>query len=140
MLVAVDPGRDAGVAVFDGGRLVCNTVVRRRGDDFAAQVRAIEMFIPSAAHIVAERMVPRRGRFEAADDLVDVTLLTGMLVKGKVFTLYRPEQWKGQLSKDVQHAKMMRVLDPEELSLLSPDHNARDAVGIGLYHLGRGRR
>lgn len=55
---------------------------------------------------------------------------------------YRPAEWKGQQSKAAHHKKIRAALHPTELVLLNgltkgELHDIMDAIGIGLYHLGR---
>lgn len=67
----------------------------------------------------------------------------------RIATRYRevvyvlPRQWKGQVPKDVHQEEFIRkALGPEELLLLTDWNKGElkqilDAVGIGLYQLGR---
>lgn len=58
---------------------------------------------------------------------------------------YTPAQWIGQVPKAtkgsaLKSARALRVLaplDPLEQDAVLPQHDAIDAIGIGLYHLGR---
>jgi hypothetical protein len=58
----------------------------------------------------------------------------------------KPAEWKGQLPKDVCHRRVRALLTDEERAILTRDcrgmpaskrHNVLDAVGIGLWALGR---
>lgn len=117
--------------MFDDGHLVQAFTATRRGDDFASQVA----LVPRGDILVIERMVVRSSRMDAANDLTDITFLTGWLASlFPRYIMYTPEQWKGQMKKEVVHTRLARLITlPEGL-----DHNALDAVGIGLFHL-RGR-
>jgi len=52
-----------------------------------------------------------------------------------------PARWKGQVDKGVIESRVRERLSPQELSKVeafgSKAHNVWDAVGIGLFHLGR---
>jgi hypothetical protein len=54
---------------------------------------------------------------------------------------YKPREWKGTAPKEVMGARILERLTPEERPLI-PDvgsltHNIIDAVGIGLFAVGR---
>ena len=52
--------------------------------------------------------------------------------------LYTPHEWKGQLPKDVSHARIRNALSADTHSAVGFDtlkHDAIDAIGIGLHHL-----
>ncbi len=61
----------------------------------------------------------------------------GGLLTGKLLTP-TPGDWKGQVPKAIHHERIRRVLSTKELGLVSRvDHNVMDAVGLGLWALGR---
>jgi hypothetical protein len=56
-----------------------------------------------------------------------------------------PREWKGTAPKDVANQRTLARLSDEEKLRLPPNagaalHNAIDAVGLGLWHLGRAER
>lgn len=56
--------------------------------------------------------------------------------------LYKPKEWKGNLPKEIMLNRIEAKLTTAERGriqcrLKSKLHNVQDAVGIGLYHLGR---
>jgi hypothetical protein len=55
---------------------------------------------------------------------------------------YSPHAWKGNVAKPAHRARIKRALTPEELAVMPPmaDHDAWDACGILLFHLGRVKR
>ena len=67
--------------------------------------------------------------------------------QGAEVKVYRPSEWKGQLPKDVHHNRLgdyLRLFGTAEekkvwkgISKKKGDHDLRDAVGLGLFHLGR---
>lgn len=132
-LLAVDPGKRTGFALFESTTLVrCGTV---KSSDLH--------MLPDADELVIE--VPRsRRRHPRPNDVLDLALLAGKIVGRypKSALTVAPEKWKGQLPKDVCWKRVRACLWPDELQIvdapLTPlDHNARDAIGIGLWHLGR---
>ena len=89
---------------------------------------------------VVERMIVRGGRNKGNPQILcDLNLLSGALGTAWV----APHEWKGLLSKEIHQPRILATLTPEELALVmavkppSLRHNTIDAVGIGLYHLGR---
>lgn len=53
-------------------------------------------------------------------------------------TSLRPKEWKGNIPKKTMTARIYAALTDEEKKVLpSKDHNILDAVGIGLFVLGR---
>ena len=56
--------------------------------------------------------------------------------------LVTPHKWKGNLPKHVTEARVLQTLTREEKGVIprigkNLIHNVYDAIGIGLYHLGR---
>lgn len=58
----------------------------------------------------------------------------------------KPASWKGQVPKEIHHPRIYAALRPEEQKILydtglamadSKRHNMVDAVGLGLYSVGR---
>lgn len=137
-LLAVDPGNTTGFALFEDTTLTRCGVVRSS---------ALHM-LPDADELVIE--VPRmRRRHPRPDDVLQVAALAGM-VSGhfngsgqcKHVTQVTPSQWKKNLPKNICWDRVRRCLWPQELKITEAplgrlDHNARDAIGIGLWHLGR---
>lgn len=51
---------------------------------------------------------------------------------------YKPFEWKRNVDKVLHHSRIAEALSPGELFIWSKlGHDARDAVGIGLFALGR---
>lgn len=76
--------------------------------------------------------------------LIDLAVAAGRMT-GQLATKYvRPASWKGQVPKDIHHARVRATLLPGERSLLEicdcPKgklHNVLDAIALGLKTLGR---
>lgn len=80
------------------------------------------------------------------DDLVEVAIAAGRIT-GQRATVYRfPAEWKGQVPKEIHHARVKARLSSAELHTLglclnyvtpSLRHNVLDAVALGMKELGR---
>ena len=78
------------------------------------------------------------------NDLIKVAFAAGQTVMGRVYETVSPRQWKGTIKKEAMLKRILSRLDDRELSLLkglglpkTVEHNVIDAVGIGLWKLGR---
>jgi hypothetical protein len=163
-IIAFDPGlRCCGMALFNDGKLIEATAPR---SDIKSPVRDVPAWVgmaaacrevaadwPAADLVVYE--MPEVYLTGGKGDPNDLMQLTGVLgaVSG-VFSCrwegYLPVQWKGQLDKDVHHARIreffltaaeLRRMEGQLDSIISSlQHNALDAVGLGLFYLKRDRR
>lgn len=160
-LITVDPGkRESAGAIFKDGRLVgLEHVSTSSGGTILPEFRtgvalsyALQDNLEEGAtvHLIIEEMVTRRGRRDAHRNLMQLSRMTGALAghfqAGKI-TLNRagliaPALWTGGLSKNLHQARTEGSLTGEERELmrsrrLLSNSEALDAVGIGLYQLGR---
>lgn len=137
-LISIDVGVKTGVAEFDRGLLVRSAAVSRRV--------FLEMFnVVFMSEVVWEE--PRIYKPSKAKG--DPNLLKGMIRQSgalellctrasKPFKIYEPRDWKGTKSKAQDHAQSARVLSIAELRIWdNAGEDERDAIGIGLQHLGR---
>lgn len=144
-MIYVDPGvHGSGVAYFETGALV------------SAEYRHAPLFARESCVCEIPQIYPhgaKAGRRVDPQDLIALAVAAGRMT-GQVPTRYvLPAEWKGQVPKDVQHARMWKALSPAEqvilravvpcrtpksarpsLSLL---HNVYDAVCLGLKMEGR---
>ena len=151
--LAIDPGdRCAGYAIFaDKVLTVCGLV---RGEkkidmitDFGNQIGTLTF-----DKIVIEKMNPdavKAQRFNLARDLIDVAFVGGLLVgrasrnPNTEIVEVIPSQWKGQVPREIMDARVVKHLNVferlavEKVRPASLAHNARAAVGIGLWSVGR---
>lgn len=82
-----------------------------------------------------------------AEDLIQLAKVVGACAAAStVVEFVKPNQWKGQLPKNVMWARTVKKLDDDEvvaytagLACVRPSlhHNVHDAIGLGLYYLGR---
>jgi hypothetical protein len=136
LLLAIDPGKVTGLALFRRGRLVAAN---------AADGDTLWTLRPPCTvdQVIVERPCARmsdRG-VRKINDLLALAIRAGRAAApfGDSVTWIRPEGWKGELPKNVAAGRYLKCLDPEELLLVPDDHNVRDAIGLGLYALGRWR-
>ncbi len=142
-LLAIDLGKVTGWALFKAGTLVaCGKVASH----------ALHL-LPAADELAIEKPRMRR-RHPRPDDILLLAAVMGQIVmlcqtRGAYsISEYYPEQWKGQMPKDACWSRVLKRLTPAEIGVCVnlpgrdvralPDHNVRDAIGIGLHHLGRG--
>lgn len=162
MLLTIDPGlRGCGVALFDdSGALVAADYVKNpvAGKGYAAHSAlgdAVDSWValrcdqyhPTSLVIEHPRVYPGAPNKDL-NDLLDVVAV-GAAVGAKLqHTLTRapetvyPSEWKGTVKKAVMTERIRRALTPDELKVCrftnkSDDSDLLDAVGIGLWRLGR---
>ena len=75
------------------------------------------------------------------EDLLQLAAVVGAIRPTRIV---RPHEWKGQMKKDPCNRRVLERLDGTERSHIedagAKTHNVLDAVGIGLYCLGRFER
>lgn len=129
-LIAIDPGKVTGAALFRDGLLVQTAT----DDGDAPGENSGEL--PADCEIVAER--PHAGYGKASvEDLITLAIRLGRVLGSHPAKLVTPVQWKGNMTKAATQARIRKVLAPAELARVIDDHNVFDAVGIGLWRLGR---
>jgi hypothetical protein len=156
-LIAIDPGKTTGWAVFCDGDLI------RCGADKKADVISSPWWKRPNA-LLPKKVVfallnqflvfietPRWYPHDQVDtnDLIDLAVFVGEV---KSFyesqhckvELVWPRTWKGNVPKEIMTARILSKLTPEELAVVparprakTPDHNCIDAIGLGLWKLGR---
>jgi len=150
-LVSLDPGlRGCGLAYWnEDGSLahvayVRNTVKQGDGPRAWTGYQSTYIWNRRTAYFISE--VPQVYRVGASkgdpDDLIQLAGVVGvfsMLIQSDVRMGVKPREWKGQVPKDVHHARLVKTLTPEEMAMVeaaappSLRHNVLDAVGIGQW-------
>ncbi len=133
VLVAIDPGKSTGIAIFSDRELV--HVIACDGD--APPTRG------EVDEIVCE--IPHTGEGRATKgDIIKLAVRAGMAigsfrcVGAPTLRLVTPNDWKGNLPKAVSHKRIRAKLTEAEIALLRGlPHDSWDAVGIGLWALGQ---
>ena len=145
-LVCIDPGKSCGVAVFWGKALL--TVVGLDPEQTEGRNHLREsLTILGPCQVVWERPGLRKGpRSSTPDDLIRLSYRAGLVV-GCIPRVERirdvtPAEWKGSLKKELSHRRTRAKLGPKELEVLGlagprGASDILDAVGLGLYVLGR---
>lgn len=142
MLVSIDLGKEhCGVALFasDTGTLIKARTVTSPLRIAAAVVAWAEQHGEPSIYVVEKPQNYRHARVKHEDlqALQDVLLDIETLVDVPVVT-YLPHEWKANVPKDVHHQRVFRYLDlAEQAHWHGLDHNARDAVALGLFRLDR---
>jgi hypothetical protein len=168
-VLAVDPGiRGCGVALFKAGGLVKAAYVKNPffagngAAEAASMGRAVQHWTETSCGYVDHIAVEwpqiyvsqlRAGKGKKKADPNDLLALCGVdaalaALLGTPTTSYQPHQWKGSMDKDASHLRIESRLRPAELAVAAEgreaagalEHNVIDAIGIGLFHLGRFER
>jgi hypothetical protein len=87
-----------------------------------------------------QHMTNVKGIAAQAGAVYKLTFLVGYLAKAFhqcTVHVVTPNEWKGQLQKDVVIRRIQRTLTPERCDDLGIKTHAWDAVGIGLWAMGR---
>jgi hypothetical protein len=157
-LVSLDPGlRGSGVAWWaEDGSLLFVDYLRnpvKKGDGPAAWVGfdTLPLYDNRPDYFISE--VPQVYRAGASkgdpDDLIQLAGVVGVfssIFRATTHLGVKPREWKGQVPKDVHHARLVKTLTPEEMAMVEASappslrHNVLDAVGIGRYFFEARRR
>lgn len=140
-LIAIDPGEYAGVALFLDDQLAETQLVVN------APYRGWVWPGPYGIPVVCE--VPQKYTGSPVDmkNLLTLAFTAGYLVSSmqpSKLTRVFPREWKGQRPKNVDNKWTLRLLSDQERHILEVSNipkakmdNVLDAVGIGLWQLGR---
>jgi len=142
-LIAIDPGKHAvGWAAFgDDGLSACGML----------EIGALGYLAgrrPDVAVIEVPQIYDRRRWKGDPNDLIDVAIAAGMarqaLCDAAEVVLVKPAAWKGQRAKAIDTEYTSGLLSLPERAVIdrcgvakSKRHNVIDAIGIGLWRLGR---
>ena len=139
MFVSIDPGITTGWAIWnDEGLLDCGLGDPRSSEKHKAE-HVHDVWIESPVIYPRSKARPAdittlargAGRWAGRYDVLAVEA-----------HFVEPAQWKGQVPKDIAHARMWDRLQPLEKNIVerackglapSTRHNVLDAVGIGLW-------
>lgn len=150
-LLAVDPGKlVCGAALFEDGVLYHAALLKAESTaqlawsvvDWGGKTA---LFEPD--YLVVEGQQVYRFGGSDPNDLLPLAFLAGC-VAGRMsrspLVMPKPREWKGSLKKEVFAARIVDALAPAEKAVLdsvkcakSLKHNVIDAVGLGLWALGR---
>jgi hypothetical protein len=154
-LIAVDPGKShIGIACFQEAELKKATILRApRNLPLPNTIRILveqsRVFCTDAIgagpwdKLVCE--FPQiygtsRQKGNQNTSILPLILMDGALLAGlstKEAELVEPARWKGTIDPDIVIERAKNALSPVERAKVTDNHNAWDAVGIGLWHLRR---
>jgi hypothetical protein len=151
-LLAIDPGQHTGWAVFTDGMLLRAGTVHAPGigtltAKAGAILRDLRATIPGAVWegsgvelVAVEEMRYYPGRAQSTpNDLLEVQAMAGVCTAlGQAFRFVPAREWKGSVPKSISDTRTAARLTPAEQAIFTRlDDHGRDAVGIGVYILGR---
>lgn len=147
-LLSLDPGNITGWAVFTDKRLIAAGTLKKV-EAFAlvpASDRGLVFFGRGSVLIEMPRWYPHD--HSDVNDLLDLSVFVGELKRfyesQASVELVWPRTWKGNAPKEITNKRTLAALTPEEVALLPRrprakdfDNNMLDAIGLGLWKLGR---
>lgn len=151
ILLAIDPGvHHHGLALFlENGRLLRCGLVRGPAGRPALAVaagglaeRTADWLVGEGTRVVAEMPQDRGQDRVPPADLIALSVVLGWTLGEmcRPVTLISPADWKGSVPKSKHQPRIIAALSGAERALIPSGalaHNAIDAVGIGLWALGR---
>lgn len=145
MLIAIDPGKTSGFAVYISGKLVEARAIKEK--------ELLNQKPAGGGVLVCELPVVYASRNVPANDLIALAVVVGDIAgnyrrHGFETVLVTPRTWKGTVPKEIHNRRVLRQLTEQERSILPKrpraknyDHNMIDAVGLGLWFLkSKGKR
>lgn len=159
--IAIDPGKHGcGLAMFIDGLLVHAEYVSGLGGQrhpLLEPVAGVVKILESARDageietVVIERPKIYDATHQKGDqrDIADLLIVAGGLacaasLVSRSVLFVEPSQWKGQTSTEIIEHRLQKHLSTEEHEKIewprarkTLGHNVVDAVGIGLWHVGR---
>lgn len=154
-LLACDPGfaksNATGCACFFDGKLVAAGAISPKADKLVDRLEEVVRwmgeisFAPHATLVIElPKIYPGPQQKGDPDDVVLLATLAGMIA-GRVphgeLRLPRPQEWKGNVPKDVMLKRIEGRLEPAEKAVLEAAKGKRDAIldacGIGMWALQR---
>lgn len=143
-VASIDPGvKRVGFAVWEDSRLKQAGICEPTLQDWMRGLDEIVIEKPQVYVAARSKGDP--------NDLVELALVVGWMAgiawmaDNAAAIYYKPSEWKGQLPKQVCHDRVIKALmDREREAIVLPPNKRHaldvlDAIGIGLYHLGRSR-
>lgn len=140
-VIAIDPGTISGVAYFEDGELESVELIK-------APWEVLCLYdYPRPLKVVCEFPViypGHRGK-GSGNDLLTVARIAGKLTGfAENPEFVAPKTWKGNVPKKIMLDRIFLRLSAEERKIIdalkapkAEKHNAIDAIGIGLWKLGR---
>lgn len=152
-LLSLDPGNVTGWAFFFNNKLRMAHAAKKesfwskKSWPTCVDSSTIEAFHLSTVLIEVPRWYPHD--HSDVNDLLDLSVFVGELkrsyeAQGYQAELVWPRTWKGNVPKKITNNRTLAALTPDEVALLPRrprakdfDNNMLDAIGLGLWKLGR---
>lgn len=145
-MLSVDPGSCTGWAYWRSNKLVKCGVC---SPESFRQVVPPEAFVTSKLGVIELPMVYQRSKAPPKDIVrlaVRVGILTEKMLAGGIPSVVElcPTTWKGQVPKDIHHARLFAALSASEQEVVracgagiapSLRNNMLDAVGLGHFQI-----
>jgi len=135
LLIAIDPGVHKCALAYFSGLEVFHVAMIPTGQKPALPEK------PSRVVCEVPTVYATRGQRGRQSDIIALAYSAGVMVRAidcADVRLVEPREWKGQVPKNVHHARVRATLTPEECLLFDTlDHNGKDAVALGLWELKR---
>ena len=142
-LLAIDPGRTTGWALLDNNMLQdAGTIKQNRSECLNLLTTTKPLYV------ICEKpqiYTPTQSKGDP-NDLSRLFIQAGWfdmlcLIYSVAYEDVQPHAWKGNLPKLVWHKRSKSVMLQYEIAAAKgQDHNMWDAIGIGLWKLGRRKR
>jgi hypothetical protein len=134
ILISIDPGATVGIAAWDRGSLsfVASYGFGSKGFDLLlTQFGAYRAVIEMPDHLAAK-----------TENVLTCAWRAGYCARAFAqHKMIKVGEWKGSVPKEVTKRRAEKVLEPDELRHVDgKNHHAWDAIGIGLFELGRLKR
>jgi len=152
-LMAIDPGTKAtGWALFRLQRLVAAGLYRgKHAAETIGQIQAAPIYDLDVLIVERPQVYDRHRTKGDPNALIPLAMIGGAAAGVHGWAELRaphPNEWKGAISKEIHHPRILAELRPEELAVVeamkgvpaSLRHNVLDAIGLGLWGLGRSPR
>lgn len=137
MLLAIDPGQRTGWALFEDQLKDCGVCSPASG-----WAQLVAESGPGCDVIIEEPTIYPHSKARPAD-VMTLQLKVGELkgrfeAVGCIVELVQPRTWKRQVPKTVHNARVLKRLTDEERRIVrNAGHDTLDAIGLGLWKLGR---
>ena len=138
ILLAIDPGKVAGLAMFSDRVLTWVGIIDMTRDPFVHRERMVK-----CNQAIVEMPVVYPGSKTRPRDLISVAYHAGIVVGmlgSKIVETVAPLVWKGQRPKSVDNAFTLRCLTAKEKDVVNDSkiapskiNHVLDAVGLGLW-------
>lgn len=138
LLLAIDPGNCTGFAWFRGDELLECGVTTVDAPTMSLRPDRLVVELPQVYDAAHSKGDP--------NDLIGVAVQVGRWVERyrglESIRLVKPATWKGQVPKEIHHGRILRKLALREQGVMpslpkTKAHNMLDAVGLGMWALGR---